>query len=77
MLRVNKNKLAKSLGHRVRLQPPARGPADRMLDDDWRIKEVADTFVELENLTTTDIVKVGLDAVYTYFTDPWGCPVRC
>lgn len=70
MGRVNKDKLATSLGHRVRLQPPARGPADRVFDDDWCIKDVTKAFIEIENLRTSDTAKVGLDAIYTYFTDP-------
>ena len=65
---MNKQGLKKSDGGYVRLQPPARGPQDEVLDDDWRV-QVGDTTLELENVRNGSVVRMTFDHVHNYCGD--------
>jgi hypothetical protein len=40
------------------------------LDDDWLVVAVSDEAVTIEHTQTKSIAVVGLDGIYSYFTDP-------
>ena len=70
---MNKDRLKKSIYHRVRLRPIAerRNGGGRLspCDDDWIIQKV-DDLVELSNVRTGHLAKLGLDHIHSYASDP-------
>ncbi len=66
---MNKSQAAKLVGQRVRLQPVARH-AGLAVDDDWFVAAVADESVTIRHAETKSVAVVGLDGIYSYFTDP-------
>ena len=67
---MNKQQLTKNIGRHVRLRPPATTSDGRRLDDDWRILEVTDTRVELERIGDDASLRLGIDHVNRYSSDP-------
>ena len=72
---MNVDMLRRSKGSLVRLRPIARRhDAVKELppiDDDWRIVEVDRARgLEIENVRTMHFVRLGIDAVVRYDTDP-------
>jgi hypothetical protein len=66
---MNKTQLTKTVGQHVRLQPHARrlGVA---LKDSWAVEEVDDRAVSLKHLAGQYRVRLGVDAVRSYMSDP-------
>ncbi len=71
---MNKNKLKKSLFHRVRLCPcPQRRNSlqrSELIDDIWIIEKVENNYVELSNTRTGHVAQLGHDAIHHYDNDP-------
>jgi len=67
---MNRDQLAKTVGRRVRLRPPAMTSSGERLDDDWRIAEVTDTRVELRRVPDDAPLRLGLDHIHRYASDP-------
>lgn len=70
---MNKGKLKKSIYHRIRIRPVAkRFDGQNYLakeDDDWIIQKVED-IVELSNVRTGHVAKLGFDHIHHYVSDP-------
>lgn len=67
---MNKDKLKETVGHIVRVQPPARGPFGEVLDDDWKVTAVQDNGVaDLEHLPTKHVAAIAADGVNSYQAD--------
>ena len=72
---MNLQQLKKSVGHKVQLQPIARvmdgsGHELQAPDDDWLIEDVRNDYVQLRNLRTADVVKLGKDHIHHYSSNP-------
>jgi len=67
---LNKGKLRKLIGKRVKLDPAAVAVNGKCLDDNWIVADVADDQIALENERTHVTAILGLDAVYSFFDDP-------
>jgi hypothetical protein len=67
---MNKEYLSKNVGRVVRLRPPATTPDGQRLDVDWRIVNVTDTRAELRRITDDATLRLGLDHVHRYSSDP-------
>lgn len=67
---MNKDQIKKLDGYFVRLQPHALGPHNEPRDDDWLVTVVTgDDALQLTNMNGAGFVMLGLDHVYSYFTD--------
>ena len=67
---MNKDQLLKTVGRYVRLRPRAMTPSGERLDDDWQIIQVTDTRVELRHVTDEAPLRLGLDHIHRYTSDP-------
>jgi hypothetical protein len=67
---MNKEQLAKNIGRVVRLRPPATTPSGQRLDDDWRIASVTDSRAELRRIPDEAPLRLGLDHLHRYSSDP-------
>src|SRR4051812_279240 len=67
---MNKSQLQKLVDHVVRMQPIALGANGSPVDDDWRITSVSEDAIDLTNERTGATTVMGLDGVYSYFSDP-------
>lgn len=67
---MNREQLAKNVRRHVRLRPPATTADGRRLDDDWRIVTVTDSRVELRHIGDDAPLRLGLDHVNRYSSDP-------
>jgi len=70
---MNKDKLKKSLYHRVRIRPIAKrndgNKQFEIIDDVWIILSVEET-VNLSNIRTGHVAILGLDHIHHYVSDP-------
>lgn len=71
---MNKDKLRKSIYHRVRLRPMAKQYSGSLnwidRDDDWSIEQVTDEGVRIGNLRTGHSKLLGFDHIHHYVSDP-------
>ena len=67
--RMNKDQAKKLAGHMVRLQPPARGPQNETCDDDWLVRVLSDDTLQLINTSRSGSLMLGVDHIFSYFTD--------
>lgn len=72
---MNKDKLRKSIYHRVRLRPMAKEyfgsiESNPIIDDDWSIEQVTDEGVRIGNLRTHHTKLLGFDHIHHYVSDP-------
>lgn len=71
---MNKKKLEKSVGQRVRLRPIARrfdhNEELPQIDDLWIIECVSKDGVHLLNTRTNHCPTLGFDHIYSYMSDP-------
>jgi len=66
---MNKEQARKLAGQIVRLQPVARR-SGRPVDDEWFVVAVAEESVTIQHVETKSVAVVGLDGIFSYFTDP-------
>jgi hypothetical protein len=64
------DELAKSVGDIFKLDPPAVDTRGVSVDDDWKLIEVLDGRAKLENTRTAAVALIGLDGIYSRFSDP-------
>ncbi len=71
---MNKNQLAKNVGHVVQLRLIARRPAPigdlPPIDDDWIIERADDRGLNLHNLRTGYIPLLAYDQIHSYMSNP-------
>jgi hypothetical protein len=67
---VNKGQLAKNVGDYFRLRPQARDERGAPIDDDWIVRSVDATRVQLQNARTGQPVVLGFDHINDYLSDP-------
>lgn len=67
---VNKGQLAKNIGDYFRLRPQARDERGAAVDDDWILRSVDTTKVQMQNARTGQAVVLGLDHINDYLSDP-------
>ena len=67
---MNRDQLVKNIGRYVRLRPCASAANGQRLDVDWQIMAVTDTRVELRLVDDGTPLRLGLDHVHRYSSDP-------
>jgi hypothetical protein len=67
---MKKDQVAKMVGRHVRLRPMATTASGDRLDDDWVIVNVSDTRLDLQRVPDDAPLRLGLDHVHRYSSDP-------
>lgn len=71
---MNADQFRKNIGHRVRIRPVARRPANPKelprIDDEWVVESVEQDGANLRNLRTDHKVIVAWDHLHSYTSDP-------